>query len=159
MSQFSDIAGALSTIVTAVTNVGQVHARRRWDADWSRFLNQFKATISGKVQVRAWMVTREGWAGEPGDSFGEVQRQHRMLLVGALGVEDASDTETTFQGLIESICDAIDARKDLGLSAVVDYSVGPCSVRTIGVEPVGSVLCHVCEIEIPVTTVQTVAYA
>jgi len=158
MSQFSDIAGALSTIVSAVANTGQVHARRRWDADWSKFLNQFKSTISGKAQVRAWMVTREGWSADPGDSFGEVQRIHRMLLVGALGVEDASDTETTFQALIEAICDAIDTRRDLGLSAVTDYSVGPCSVRTIGIEPVGAVLCHVCEIEIPVTTVQTVAY-
>lgn len=159
MSTFSDIASALSTIVAGVTNSGQVHARRRWDADWSRFLNQFKATIGGKVQIRTWMVTREGWAAEPGEGFAEVQRTHRMLLVGALGVEDASDTETTFQGLIESVCDAIDARRDLGLASVTDYSVGPCSVRTIAIEPVGSVLCHVCEIEIPVTTVQAVSYA
>lgn len=159
MSQFSDIAAAMGVIVAGVTNAGQVHQRRRWDADWSRFLNQFKATIGGKVQIRTWMVTREGWQAESGDAFGEVKRTQRFLIVGALGMEDASDTETTFQALIESVCDAIDARKDLGLSYVTDYSVGPCSVRTIAAEALGSVLCHVCEIEVPIETVQTVSYA
>ena len=158
MSQFSDVATALGTIVGAVTNVGQVHQRRRWNADWSKFLNQFKATISGKVQIRTWMITREGWQAEPGDAFGEVKRTHQFLIVGALGLEDASDTETTFQALVEAVCDAVDARTDLGLAYVTDYSVGPCTVRTISAEQLGSVLCHVCEILVEVQTEQAVSY-
>lgn len=159
MSQFSDIASALGTIVGGVTNVGQVHQRRRWSADWSKFLNQFKATIGGKAQVRAWMVTRESWQAEPGDAFGEVRRRHVFLIVGALGFEDASDTETTFQALVEAVCDAVDARKDLGLAYVTDYSVGPCSLRTLTAEQLGSVLCHVCEISVEIETTQQVSYS
>lgn len=159
MSQFSDIATAMGAIVSGVTDAGQVHQRRRWAADWSRFLNEFKTTVSGKTQIRTWMVTRESWQAEPGEAFGEVKRTHRFLIVGALGFEDASNTETTFQALVESVCTAVDARKDLGLAYVTDYSVGPCSVRTITAEQLGSVLCHVTEIEVPVETVQTVSYA
>lgn len=159
MSQYSDVATALGAIVSGVTNAGQVHQRRRWSADWSKFLNQFKATVAGKVQIRTWMITRESWAAEPGDSFGQVKRTHQFVIVGALGFEDASDTETTFQALVEAVCNAIDARTDLGLSYVPDFGIGPCSVRTIGAEQLGSVLAHVCEIVVPVETVQSVVYA
>jgi hypothetical protein len=160
MSRYTDIAGAIATILAAIPNIGVVHARQRYANTLSGYLDLTEAQVAGVDQIRFWMVRRESVAARPDDeAYGMVDNTHRMVISGAQGLSEAANTHDTFQGLIDEIMAALDSRKDLGLSYVVDYGVGPCSARTIGEEAVGGVLCHVVEIEVPVVTRRTVTYS
>lgn len=160
MSDFSDIAAALVSLITPVVTPAIVHARRRWNADWSIFKDHVLVTYAGETdpRVSVWMVSRESVASEPGSSFGKVQRTHRMVVLGALGFDDGDDTYTRFQDTVDALMVALDKAKTLSLNDSVLYSIGPSSARTIGEESLGSVLCHVAEIEVEVVTVNAVAY-
>lgn len=159
MTDFDDIATALETALDTVANIGTTHAFQRWSNNWSDFLDRAEATVSSVDQIRFWMIARERVDAEPGEAFGQVRRTHRMVIIGALGVKDSSNTYTTFQQLVDTILNTLDAKKDLGLAQVIDYGVGPCSVRTLSEEPVGGVLCHVCEIEVPVVTEHAITFS
>lgn len=159
MSQYSDIASAIATAVGAVSDVGVVHQYPRWATEWPSLLDQLKTTVSGTVQLRGWMLAREGVEAGPGEAYSQVARQHRFVLVGVLGHDDATNTYATMQALAESVCDALDNRRDFSLSAVLDYSIGPCSIRSFETEMFGPALAHVVEIVVPVETVHAVTYS
>lgn len=159
MSSYTSIAAALKTLLEAIPNIGQVHAYRRWNADWSTYLDHTKTTLSGENQVRVWMVTRESLTSSFEDSFRQARHTHSMVIVGALGLNDSDDTYTKFQELLDLVVAALDAKRDLSASDIIDYSIGAASVRTIGEEALGSVLCHVAEIEVSVITLSPVTFS
>ena len=161
MSTYSDIIAAIKARVDTVSNVGSTHAYNRWNADWSTYHNQFKVTIGGVSQIRGWVVTMDESnpiAGEP-YSLGSTKRTYNVLIYGILDLKDTSNTEDTFLSLVESVMNALDGRTDLGLSVVIDFDVGPCSLRRYDSRQFGSVLCHYCEIIIPVGVEVAVTYA
>lgn len=158
MSRYSDIATALGALISGVASSGVVHTRQRWTNEWSVLLDIADGTTPADGFL-FWMVRREGLAQEAGDRFSQVQETHRMVLFGALAVDDAAATYTTFQGLVESVVSAVDNRKDLGLAYVIDYGVGPSVVRTLAEEMVAGVLSHVVEIEVPVVALRDLTYA
>ena len=160
MSDFSDIATSLVALITPVVTPALVHARRRWNADWPRYKDAVMVTYSGETdpRVSVWMVSRESVASEPGSAFGQIQRTHRMVILGALGFDDADDTYTRFQDTVDALLVALDKAKTLSLNDSTLYGIGPSSARTIGEESLGSLLCHVAEIEVEVVTVNSVAY-
>lgn len=135
-----------------------VSNRERWAADWSTYLDTFKATIGGTDQVRAWWVTLEAIQAAP-MSFGNTSRTYVFVARGVLGLDDSESTEGTFLDLCESVMNAVDGRTDLGSSAVIDYSVGPSQLRQIEHRVFGGVLCHYGEIEIRAEVEVAVTYA
>lgn len=157
MSEYDDISAALKAVIQGVANTGVVHSYRRWSNNWSDYLDLVDSTVPAN-EVRFWMVSRDGVDGESME-FGAIQRTHRMVVQGAMALDDSAATAATFQGLVDSVMEALDTKRDLGLSYVVDYGVGPCSARTIGEEALGDVLCHVVEISVPVVTLNTVVYS
>lgn len=161
MATNQDIISAVKDVVAGVSNIGTTHAYERWNANWSDYLDQFKATISGTVQVRGWVVTLDGGnpvLGEP-YSFGNTLRTYNVQIFGILGLKDSSNTEQTFLNLAEAVMDALDAKKNLSVSGVVDYSVGPCTMRSYQIRQFGSVLCHYCEIILPVQVEKAITYS
>ena len=158
MSTYDSLATALAAALNTISNIGTVHALQRWSNNWADFLDISEATITSQDQIRFWMITRERVDAEPGEAFGLIRRTHRMVIIGALGVSDAATTYTTFQQLVDTVMDTVDKKRDLGVTSVLDYGVGPASVRTLAEEAVGVVFCHVCEIEVPVVTVHMIAY-
>lgn len=160
MSDYSDIAAALASLVTPIVTPAIVHARRRWNADWATFKDQVMVTYSGETdpRVSVWMIARESVAVEPGPAFNQVQRTHKMLVFGALSFDDGDDTYTRFQDTVDALLVALTKPKTLSLGDAILYGVGPPSARTIGEEALGSILCHVAEIELDVVTVAGVTY-
>ena len=163
MSTYSDIITAVKARVDTVTNIGSTHAYQRYNANWAEHLDQFKATIGGTVQLRGWVVTMEQSTPIQGrveqSRYGAIRRTYNVLIVGLLGLSDSAATETTFLNLVEAVMDALDSRKDLSLTEVEDYGVGPASLRTYDIRQFGSVLCHYCEIVLAVQTEKAVTYA
>lgn len=135
-----------------------VSNRERWAADWTTYLDTFKATISGTDQIRAWWVTLEAIQAVP-MSFGNTSRTYVFVARGVLGLDDSESTEGTFLDLCEAVMNAVDGRTTLGVTGVIPFSVGPSQLRQIEHRMFGSVLCHYCEIEIRAEVEVAVAYA
>lgn len=150
MTAYGSLRTAIAAVLATVPNIGVVNDRERFVVDPSRFLDLFKTTIGGQAQIRAWLVLRESAPVAYSTAFGETHRRHLFVLQGLLGFADASDTYGTLQGLCDSVMAAFDAQATLGVSGVVVRGVGPCSLRAFGTAQFGSVLCHSCEIELPI---------
>lgn len=163
MSTYSDIITAVKARVDTVTNIGSTHGYQRYNADWSAYLSQFRTTIGGVDQIRAWVVTMEDNNPIVGmmenSRYGAINRQYNVLIFGFLGLDDSANTEQTFLNLVEAVMDAVDGRIDLGVTGVTDYSVGPAALRTYQIRQLGSVLSHYCEISLPVIVEKSVSYA
>ena len=163
MSVYSDLITAVKVRVDTVSNVGTTHAYQRYNANWSDHLDQFKATIGGVVQIRGWIVTMDG--GQPivgmmtDSRFGAIRRTYNLVVIGILGLSDSTNTETTFLNLMEEVMNALDGRDDLGVTGAEMYGSGPASLKLYDIRQFGSVLCHYCEISLPVETERAVAYA
>lgn len=160
MTMYGSLRDALATLLATVTDVGQVHNRERFVVDPSKFLDMFKATIGGTVQVRAWLILRESM--QPDDTyagFGEVGHRHTFVLRGFLGFQDSADTYGTLQALVDTIIALLDNQTTLSVSGTVVRGIGPCALRSFEVGQFGSVLAHVAEIEVPIETVSTLGVA
>lgn len=156
MSDFETIRDAIVTRLNTVASIGQVHNRERYSADWSAYLGQFKNAATG--DIRGWTVTFGGLTGTPYRGAAN-RRAYEFVIRGYLGLDDSANTETAFYNLVEAVLDALDGRTDLGDTDVIDFSVGPASVRAAEPRQLGSVLVHYAEIVYPVETVREVAYA
>ena len=155
MTLYSDLRTAIKTTLDTVTDVGVTHNRQRLHlgGDWSRFLTLFKTTIGGHDQLRGWMILRE--SAVPTDSdFGETARLQNFLLVGIMGFQDSGDSYGTFQALCDTVMATFEDETTMGVSGVIVGGIGPCTLREFGEEMLGSVLCHVGFIELPILTMR-----
>jgi hypothetical protein len=155
MTVYTSLRTSISAVLATIPNIGLVNNRERFVVDPSKFLDFFKTTIDGQVQIRAWLVLREAAPAMAFEqsSFGETTRRHQFVLHGFLGFADASDTYGTMQALCDSVMAAFDNEETLGVTGVVVHKVGPCSLRTFGTAQFGSVLCHSAEIELPIDVI------
>lgn len=135
------------TLISGVTNIGKVYDYERWANDWGVFIQMFKTTVGGKDQVRGWEIGRKRAAARYDDNAEETTT-HEYLLRGYMGVRDADATEKTFNALIEAVRGRF--RFDFTLGGNCE-SAGPVSVELIETRSFGSVLCHYCELSLPVT--------
>lgn len=161
MATNQDIIAAVKARLDTVANIGTTHAYERWQNNWSDYLNQFKTTIGGVVQIRGWVVTLDAAqpiSGEP-YSMGNTRRTYRVHIFGVLGLDDSANTEQTFLNLVETVMNDLDGRKNLGVSGAIDYSVGPSSMTRYEIRSFGNVLCHYGEIVLTVEVERAVTYA
>jgi len=145
------IRAQIYSILGGVTNIGKVYDYERWADDWEAFINLFKTMISSKAQIRGWEIRRRA-APSVYDSNAEEVITHQYILKGYLAVEDASSTEKTFNNLIEAIRTAF--RFNFTLSGLCEMA-GPISAEIIEERMFGSVLCHYCELSLPVKELNT----
>jgi len=145
----TDTLKEVQTIMSAVANIGKVHAyRRAVQAE-----NDFSDLYVDSGRVKAWDITRESTASND-RTVGATEERHLVVVRGYFGVKDADATEQTFQDLIEAVRAALRAKRNLN-GKVLDTT--PMQARIVTAANIGNVLCHYCElafeaIEFPLST-------
>lgn len=158
MSTYTELRDGTVARVQLVPNVGLVYARPRFAGDWSTYLNLFKTTVQDVEQIRAWTVSRDEVAVEPA-RYGADTETYQFIVRGFMSFHDEEDTDGIFNDLIDEVIHSLNGRKDLDSAAVVDYAVGPASLRLNELRSFGAVLCHYCEIPYPIEVQRVVTYA
>jgi hypothetical protein len=144
IDQLGVVITAAAATLSAVPNVGFVHPYKRAANSEAKFKELF---VKDKA-ILGWMFSRESTsAQDTGVHFCE--EEHTLLLRGYMGVQDADDSEETFQQLIETVRYAFMADRTLG--AKVQWS-RPMQVRTVMMAMFGTpqYLCHYTELLLPV---------
>jgi len=134
---------AVKTILDGITGVANVYNTvRNWQSE-KQFRDGAKAA-GGRIQF--WFITREATSAEDlGPRF--TARRHTLALHGYAGVQDAAESEKTFQALIESVVAALGANRQLNQTA---RHSGPAQVRAVDFRIFSNVLCHHAEIALVV---------
>lgn len=144
---WSGIASALKARIQAVVTAGKTHAMLRYDDggfERATFAALFQEA-TGEEIVNAWQVTRTGrTATRSPDNSAVTKLQHSVSIRGNLSFVDgggATNTEATFQALVDAICLDLDqGDRTLG-GAAITHSIPQAS-------PIGhamfynSALCH-----------------
>lgn len=138
----AEIAGLLGSI----TNIGKVYDYERWAADWAVFINLFKTRINNVDQIRGWEIGRKA-AQAQYDSNAEELTTHQFVIRGYMGVKDSDATEKVFTALIEAV--RAKFRFNFRLNNLCEHA-GPVSADLVDTRTFGSVLCHYCELSLPV---------
>ena len=119
------IRAHIKVTLDTVSDKGLTHDYLRWAVTQAQFETIAKTTISGTVQIRAWMIS---WGG-----FSQVEpyinrlgapnqiRVHTFTLDGYLGLDDSAATEKTFAALAELVCTTLDADSTLNADAMSTY--------------------------------------
>lgn len=134
----------IKEIIERVPAVGIVHEYERWNIDWNKFLALFQDPASKKIL--GWEITRQA---APGQYINNVEEEVAATykINGFLGLQDASRTDIQFNALIDLIRDEFRADMTMG-----GLNGGPqgFKVQTIDTRFFSNVLCHYCEIIIPI---------
>lgn len=144
------IRAAIKTTLSGVTNIGKVYDYERWAIDWATFIALFKTTVSGVDQIRGWEIGRRSVAEKKiviGIGASSNEKTHVFIIRGYLGLNDAAETEKTFNALIEAIATAFRSDKTLG-GAARDHDY--IQAQTIDMRIFGGVLSHYCELTLTV---------
>jgi hypothetical protein len=132
----------------ASADMGMVHRYERWAVDWSKFIALFKDPVSGKIF--GWEVCRSQAVGMYISSL-EEQVNHVYVLKGYMAIQDADETDSKFNAKIELLRARF--RTKMTMDGMNELPAG-FQVATIDARMFGGVLCHYCEIRIPVQEVQ-----
>ena len=139
----SAIRAAIKTTLAAVTNIGKVHDYERWALDWTKFIAYFKTRISNVDQIRGWEIGRKAPVTEDETSV----KKHTYSIKGYMGVEDAAETEKTFNTLIEAVAAAFRSDRTLAGAALGHDFI---QVDVLDTRSFGGVLCHYVELSLAV---------
>jgi hypothetical protein len=140
-SNYTLILAAIENYLEVVVGIGQVHMYQRHVGDWKQMLATFTTGTAPNVRLNGWMVSRRAVT-EKRLTNVEVLRTHTFVLRGVMGVKDSANTESTFQLLVEAVCDSF--RESVTLIGAAETHE-PASFSEIGYRMFGGVLCHYCE--------------
>jgi hypothetical protein len=140
----STIRQKIYTEISAITDIGMIYDYERWAIDWVTFINLFKNPVSGRIL--GWEIGRKG-APATYDSNAEETTTHQYVIRGFMGLKDADGTEKLFNAKIEDIRDKF--RFNFTLDGLCEMA-GPLSANIIEPRMFGGVLCHYCELDLPV---------
>lgn len=102
---------AIHGVLDGVAGIGNVHKQKRWSADPETFNTAYKATVGGVDQIRAWWISRASTPAALPMTKRSTQRDYVFELEGFMGLDDSADTEQTFQTLVDTVMDALDAER------------------------------------------------
>jgi hypothetical protein len=100
-----DIITAVTARLAAVPSARNVYSYAREAKEQKAFLELFKDTVAGNIHT--WMVTRQATVTRD-EGTGTYRRIHEIAMMGYMSVNDAANSEGTFQGVIEDVCAAFD---------------------------------------------------
>lgn len=149
----TDIKARIATVLKGVTGIGQVYTYRR---NLNAEKDQKLLVRGGRIHV--WFVFRDMTTLTDLDvNQGLVQQQDTLVMEGFMGVSDADDTEELFDGIVDSVLQAVNSdRKPTNsggtlLNGLVSNAMTP-SVRKFEFATYGqsAVLCHHVEIAMKV---------
>jgi len=150
MSTYSDLIEAIKARVDLVPDVGSTHAYQRFSSQMPDYLDHFMVSVEGKDQIRGWVITLS--SDQPIASevmLPEiVQRTYQIEIYGMMELEDGAESELEFLDLAEAVMDSVEGGYQTGV--VGTFNVEAISMRTYQVRMFGNVLCHYCEIMVPI---------
>lgn len=139
---YADIRAALKTILEGIEGINLVYDYQRWTRDPATFQTLFKDTD----KVHFWCVSRRAVT-DTRRYTEQVDDVHRIVIRGYMSLDDSAATEKTFQDLIDEVRRTL--RQNYTISGTAQNS-GPEINTIIEHRMFGEVLCHYCEIELPV---------
>lgn len=143
MSTLAQIRAAIAAKLRAVTDIGQVHDWERYAAQQGDFRGLYTTEIGGVKQVRGWHLRRIATS-ETSPAVGRNVVTHEWEIRGFCALDDARQTETVFDTLIEAVRDAFRLDETLGgvvASTVTEEIAGAQVEESLPVLFAG-VLCH-----------------
>ncbi len=137
-TNYETLRDAIYTVLSGISNIGQVHKQKRWSADKEVFKAAYMATISGTNQIRAWWISRVATSSAT-MTRKFYQRDYVFQLEGYMGLDDSANTEQTFQTLIDTVMDTLDIqRPNLGGANHQE----PVILEAYSEVVIGGYLCH-----------------
>jgi hypothetical protein len=135
----------IKTLLETVPEIKNVFKRERWTTDPAQFRTLFTETKAPNKRVHTWMITREAISGRKSVSQFKWVESSRFVVKGFISFDDAEDSWTFFQNLIDKIRDAF--RNNAVIWDVCEEDAEQTvQVREIGYRMLGEVLCHYCEL-------------
>lgn len=134
----------IKEIIERVPAVGVVYDYERFSVDWNKFIGFFLDPASKKII--GWEITRQSAPSQYLNNY-EEEVTPDYCIRGYMGVQDADRTDIKFNALIDLI--RAEFKKDMTMGGLNQGPQG-FNVPTIDTRTFGSVLCHHCEIIIPV---------
>lgn len=137
----STVRTEIKTILEALDGIENVYDYKRYCKDWKTYKNLFKKGY----QINTWEITRPSFEYIVHGSDSCQRKTHNFLIRGFRALDDSLASEKTFQDLVEIVANSFRDKPKLNNTAEV-VNV-PIVGRTFE-DFLGSVLCHVCEIEV-----------
>lgn len=141
---YQAVKDGLLTLIAGVSGVENVYGYLRNIE--TRVKRNALVIVSSSKTLHTWQLRRVAAPSE-GSLDGDVIRTHVFELQGWYQIEDANDSDETFQLLIEAIMDELNANRTIVSSAHISDSA---QLKVVDDEMFVGVLCHHCIIEISV---------
>ncbi len=147
MSTFTVTREAIATTLETVANIGVVHRFERY----AKNSKDMRAFYQWQSEIRGWFIRRET-SGETSRNLGSGVEIIRWQVRGLMSLNDAAQSELTFDDLIESVRDAVRADETLG--GAVDGTVlpanGEAGIQVIDSGPAmfANTLVHACRLRL-----------
>lgn len=133
---YSTILPEIKSVLNGVSGVANVNDYLRYSSDITTMKSLF---ISGGI-FHVWFITRTS-APTTANIDNQVFRQHQFELLGFYELNDANESEKTFQQLADTIMDTFDLKANLTLGDTCDQLQAAQLLEFSQVEFSG-VLCH-----------------
>jgi hypothetical protein len=110
---YSSILAQIKTLLSAVSDIGQVYDNIRWAKDRDDFFDLFSKVIDDQRQIRCWFISRSGGQ----DGYGALESglgtkysipinqrliRYDIVIDGFISFSD-NDTEVVFQTLVDAV--------------------------------------------------------
>ena len=158
-TEWSTIRDAAVTLISGISNIGNVYGYQRYTPDSGDFAALFNTTIAGVTSVRGWIVTVEDLDVDTA-TLEDWDVTVTLMVHGWLSLSDAAATEQAFIGLCEQVVMALANEHQFGSSAVIDYGRTRMKGPDLVVFPPGTngTLCHHAAISKVLTLDQSVVW-
>lgn len=153
------ITAAIKTILESVPGVGVVQEYHRYTRTPEGFRRYFTKLVDQYTRsANVWLITRDAFAQTAaGVPIPQEMREHLFVISGYVGLKDSDGSEEVFQDLVDSVVNALESRKRLGLETTTVHVREP-QVPVIDHVWFGPLLCHHCDIQLRVLERRTIAY-
>jgi hypothetical protein len=103
-TNWTAVVARIKAQMETITNIGQVHDRRRLMTKREEFDAQALADINGEKRTRFWMISLSRMDDAFLDSGGSLRWDREAVIEGILQLEDVNSSELTADALAESVC-------------------------------------------------------
>lgn len=148
------VRAAIVALLNTVPGIGVVHAFERYADVHSKLRTLYVVpTDAGGEQLRGWYVRRLSRRVER-DGMDGRRVFTTWLIRGVMALQDGTQSELEFDGLVDAIASAFDADATLGGAVMSTLQDGEIGAQLTGAGPVmfAGVLCHAADLTLTTET-------